>query len=315
MCSHKIPEGRLWASIFSTMTAPLVAAASGTAWPITLLCGIVGTLLSLGIRRITAATEINGKVFWVIQWLWAVFLLPRILKMCGQSWQTEQGSGELIPLTLLLLAVCASLKGPDRSARIGSVLFWILWILYLVLLAAGMPGIRPGRLKTVMTTVRPGMLLTFLLPAGAQLLPRTGRQKVAWALLPILFGVAVSVCTFGTLSAGIAETTSLGFYEAVRSMRLFGVAERFEAFLSVGLTLGWFSQLSLMLGIAGVAADKVRSGCGNWGIWLAAGTCALLLALDIPLETIWLDVLGIVIWCLIPAIAAAFCRKKIFNKK
>ena len=169
--------------------------------------------------------------------------------------------------------------------------------------------------KTVMTTVRPGMLLTFLLPAGAQLLPRTGRQKVAWALLPILFGVAVSVCTFGTLSAEIAETTSLGFYEAVRSMRLFGVAERFEAFLSVGLTLGWFSQLSLILGIAGVAADKVRSGCGNWGIWLAAGTCALLLALDIPLETIWLDVLGIVIWCLIPAIAAAFCRKKIFNKK
>lgn len=308
MNSREIPENRLWAWVFAAMTAPLVTAASGTPWWTVLAVGLAGSLLSLGVF---ACPRSGGKLFWTLQWLFAVFLLSRVLGLSKDCWQVEAGSGTLIPLTLLLLALCASCRGPDRPARIGSVLFWLLAVTYGALLATGIPGIHPKRLHTDAWRPATGLAISFLIPSAAALFPRGGKKPALWFfLLPLLLAVAVSLCSFGTLSAPVAEKAPLGFYEAVRGMGFFGVAERYESFLSAALTLGWFGIFSFLLSIAEIAASGLGRPPGEAGVWVAGAAALALYFLELPVPAYVADGLGVTAWCVLPVVTGILKKRK-----
>lgn len=308
MYDRKIPASRLGAWTLAAMSAPLVTAASGTAWPLVLLLG----LISMVSGRLFYKEKPAGAWFWAVQWFWAMVVLAWMLPQPQKCWQTQRG-GMLIPLTLLLLAICAAWRGPDGAARSGGVLFWLLAGIYLVLLAAGVPAIRPGRLMEATPALRPGLLLAFLLPSAGALLPGKGSGR-RWTVAAVLFATAVSLCTFGSLPPKAAASAPLGFYEAVRGMGLFRVAQRFESFLSAALTLGWFSCFSLLTALAGTAAERIHSGWGKWGPILCGVGAVAVRAAGVSGDGFWIDVFALLIWGILPQIRVKIPILKKYRK-
>lgn len=310
MNREPVTAPRLWAWLFAAVSAPLAAAAGGSAWYVVLAVGIAGAGISWGIDRLDGQS-IQGKVFWAVQYVWATALLGKVLPQTQLCWNAAGNTGLLIPVTVLLLAVCASLQGTDRAGRAGSVLFWVLLLIYGVILAAGLPEVHVERLTD--GAWKPDLVWAFLIPAAGMLLPHTGKRGPLWRLFPALFACAISVCAVGTLSAAVAADAELPFYEAVRGMRLFHVAERFEALLSAGLTVGWFALLTFLLCLAGTAAERLRAGLQTWGIWLCAGVSLTLGLVGAVVPGYWCDGVAVLLWAILPAISCA--AKKLQKSK
>ena len=115
----------------------------------------------------------------------------------------------------------------------------------------------------------------------------------------VLFGVVISVLSFGTLSAKGAMNSELPIYQYSKSLTLFGVAERFEAVTSVALTLGLFCTLSLLLT---AAEQMVKHG---------AAIGAVVASINVQINTVLVMIIVVLMWIILPLIN----RKKIFEKR
>ena len=144
----------------------------------------------------------------------------------------------VVPLTLLALGVFASLDGGSYAAWCATALFWLLLILYGVILFSGLSEWRLKNFTPESGMVSWELLLVLLLPAVVGMLPgeRAGFRGIAGVALT---AVLLSLWTIGTLTRGVAEQVSWPLYESVKGMNLFGVAERYEAFVSVTATMGY----------------------------------------------------------------------------
>lgn len=147
-----------------------------------------------------------------------------------------------------------------------------------------------------------------LLPAAAAMLPREEKSRPwPWALGLTVCAVILSAVTVGVLSPAVAEKTEGAFFEMVRGIRIFGVAERFEAIVAAAMTLGWFSLLSLLLTVAGHMAETFHAGWGKPCVWVSA-ILAAVVSLWGRSAPVWPFALGaLVLWCLLPTL---FSRKE-----
>lgn len=140
------------------------------------------------------------------------------------------------------------------------------------------------------------------------MLPREKKSRPwPWALGLTVGAVILSAVTVGVLSPAVAEKTEGAFFEMVRGIRIFGVAERFEAVVAAAMTLGWFCLLSLLLTVAGHMAETLYEGWGKAGVWLSA-IVAGVISLWGRNAPVWPFALGaLVFWCLLPTL---FSRKE-----
>lgn len=122
-------------------------------------------------------------------------------------------------------------------------------------------------------------------------------------------GIVIAVWTVGNLSQPVAPNVAWPFYEAGESVRLFGIANRLESFISVGATIGFYSLYSLLFGASGHLAEMVKNGWGKGGILLAAALsgCSVLLRVEIPLNV--LAVGAFVFWFAVPILRSKIPEK------
>ena len=130
-------------------------------------------------------------------------------------------------------------------------------------------------------------------------------------MIAVLFTV-LSLFTVGTLSQGVAETVSWPFYESGKSLSIFGVAERFEAFISVASTMGYFALYSLLLSALGHMAQHTF-GRGKAGIICGAAASGVFMLLPaLPPVVVSMGVLTL--WILLPGLGSVTIFHKMRKK-
>ncbi len=308
MFTDKVPKSALVVWIWVALTAPLAQLAGKDHWlpaiAVVLVCGV---LCWLAIRF---GQPVGGKWLCILQCLWLVAVLAQMARWSAEIWPTGEAF-PIVPLTLLALAVLSACKGPTATAKVGSILFWFLLLLYGGLLLAGGENVEFKWLRSQWDMPSPVLGAVLLLPAVAGFLPREkGGEKGVVGV--VLFAAITALWTVGILSSGVAQQLNWPFYEGMKSVGLFGVAKRLEAFVSVAATLGYFALFSLLLSAVGALAERIRAGAGKCGV-ITSGVLAASL--------IWLPlwgggiqgVISLVLWVLLPILSA--CTKLLKKRK
>lgn len=187
----------------------------------------------------------------------------------------------VVGLFLLLMAAWAAGKG--AAEPVAAIVFFFLAALYALLLAFALPQTAFSA-PTVQAswTLLPGALS----PVCVLYLCRADGQRVrVWPWL--LGGVGLAVLC-ALVCSGISG--NFPFYAMTQSLSLFGIVERFEPLVSVGLTAGGFCLLALLCCINGRALESmlpkagrrfavvVNFSLGCAGLWLSQYLSAAVLA-------------------------------------
>ncbi len=302
MYNKEIKAAPLCAWLMAAMSAPLAIAVAGQDYLpvliVTVGCGLICWCVYLLSRG-----KCSGKRWYcTVQVLWLIVAVGVSANWANACWQT-QGSLQTVPLVLLALAALSAWDGAERASRVGGAVFWLLALLYAVILIAGVGNLKLSWLAPSMGESSPMLIFTLLLPVVITFLPRV--KKSCAPVLPCIevFGLLLTVWTLGTISPKTAKAVAFPFYEYSKSMNLFGVARRLEAVVSVALTMGIYSLMSLLLSAAGHLAENVRRGTAGVGIVVCAVGGAVLMNGISRLPQAILGGGALLIWGVLPLIA------------
>lgn len=283
-------------------------------WLFVLLAGIGCTLLCWCNLVLCEGGCCNRKWYCAVQLPFLVIVAAKIAGWSANTWPTADAY-PLVPLVLLMIALFSAWHGAERASRVGGVVFWFVALLFAIVLAAGSRNIEPEYLAPKLNGTGYALLLVFLFPVVISFLPREGATcytKTLWSA--VVLGIIVSVLTVGTLSQEIASDESFAFYTFSKSLSLFGVAERFEALVSVALTMGQYSLLSLLLSCAGHLAHTIYPGKGRVGVVASAIAAAAFMMFMQEITVDWIGAGALFFWGILPLIFRnTESRKK--NKK
>ncbi len=294
--------------MIGALSAPLSTLAGMDGWLQTLLGAVVVGTLACFCCRLQEKLEEPGKGYRIVQILWLIFLLGQLGKWPSHTWPNGTDF-PVVPLTLLALGAFSSLDGGSCAARCATALFWLLLILYGVILFSGLSAWELKNLAPEPGMVSWELLLVMLLPAAVGILPgeKAGIRGIAGTALT---AAVLSLWTIGTLTRGVAEQVPWPLYESVKGMNLFGVAERYEAFVSVAATMGYFILLSLLFSGIGTLGDGISGLGGKKSVaWAGVISGALVLYVPhLPGELLFFG--GIVFWLVLPAFALFIKKSK-----
>lgn len=307
MFHEKVDPAPLWAWTLAGASAPIAILAARGPWLSCICLAAVCGLLCWSVQTL-AGEPLRSRAGCVVQFVFLPVFACEMARLSLRLW--EGGEVPYTAFVLLALAAAGAWNGAKRASHIGGVLFWFLALLYAVALGSGVKNIHFDFLRPDFDLPDARLPAVLLLPAATALLPVGGkrwsvRSGVALAVLTAAVGLLVA----GTLSGGIAAQIGDPFYEYSKSLSLFGVAERFEALVSVALTMGMYAVLSILLSMAGLFADTVRPGLGRWGVVLCAlAAGALLLLPAVPGAA--LSAGSILLWGVFPLARSLWQRKK-----
>lgn len=306
MFNKKVNAYPLCAWLLCAMFAVIAQYAAGVNWLAVLLAGIGCTLLCWCDLVLCEGMVDDRKWYCIVQLPFLVVAASVIAGWSGETWR-DGDALPVVPLVLLTIAAFSAWDGAERASRAGSVVFWLTALLFAVILAAGVRNVKMEYIVPQWSGTGYILLFVFLLPVVTSFLPREGAPCYTKTLCAIIILAAVvSVLTVGTLSQKVAGEESFPFYTFSKSLSLFGVAERFEAFVSVALTMGQYSLLSLLLSCMGHLAHVICPGKGRRGVLAGAIAAA---ALMMPLGQIpqsWLGAGALLFWGILPLIARCF---------
>lgn len=296
MYSEGIPGGQLAAWVFVAVVPTAIQLTAGASWLSVLLTVLICLFCTCLVWRwgITPTTKSYAAAMWMLM----AILLGVLSQEAIKCW--SQGGHVAVPLILLVLALWSAWKGPAAAAGIGCVLFWLFLILYLVLFAGGLNEIQLRWLKPTQTNVEGLGCVLLLVPAAAAIHLNKRECIKSRVFLIGLFCVLGSIITVGVLSPQVAANKEYAFYEMARSLTLLGQARRFEAVLSAGTTIGWFTMMCLCLTICGKVAENISSGWGGKGMVLAAALAAVCVLLRLQIPGVILLLFAGLLWVLIP---------------
>ena len=152
------------------------------------------------------------------------------------------GAGSLIGLLLLLLVAYAAGNGLHIVLRTGSVIFFLLLLIYGTLMAFSLPDLELSRLAPALRAdwrLLPSALapmLTLLLPGD-----KKGRGWALW-----LGGSGLLALLAALVTAGMGAED---FYTASESVSVLSAMERLEPLVSAALTMGGFCLLGLICSV------------------------------------------------------------------
>lgn len=235
--------------------------------------------------------------------------MGELLPLAAQIWPGGD-QYPAVPLLILALAAWSAQKGPTASARVGCVLFWFVLIMYLAVLGIGISSVKWKWIAPQSGPVRPLAALLLLIPAGAAAVKK---ERSGWKprlLLPGLLLLSASMITFGVLSAKLAAGSENAFFDLSRSLEIAGTARRFEAVISAGMTVGWFSLLSLCLVLCAQSAGRIHERAARPAVYLAAAMSAGYMLLKTPISETFLLILGAVFWVVLPLLTQGIEKLK-----
>ena len=192
-----------------------------------------------------------------LQGIWCVLLLG-VLGQKANALFPDAGNIYYIPSILLGFAWLCARSGENKMSACNTVLAYFVWAAVGIVALCSIPQI-----EWRWTLPHPGWqgaVLGFSLAAGGMLIP--GTPGKGWCFISALCPAVLALLVSGTLSPQLAQRESLAFFTLSRSIRLFGVVERFEALVAAGLCIGLFGVMSALLagvrrGLKQAQADAV----------------------------------------------------------
>lgn len=305
MFREKIPSRQLTAWLFAGIAPVSIQLLSSGSWIWVAAAGAVSVVLTLCLWQTPWEPR---KWQSTILYVYIVLLLSQLLPYAAQSWPT--GNATAVPLILLALAAWSAQKGVSAAARVGAVLFWAVLIVYLGVFGAGAKDVRWQWLQPRLDIPNPVGFTVLLIPAASTCLLAPDRKNGPRLLLPAVFALAAAIITSGVLSPEVAGNTPNAFYEMTRSINLLGIARRFEALISAGMTVGWFALLSLSLSICGSLAQKIFESKGRLGVWAGALAAAAMALCGLHISGWILFAGGAVFWVAIPLLTQGLEKRK-----
>lgn len=275
-------------------------------WQNVALIGIVCVLACCLVGRFGTAPS-----RWMrdLEYLWMICVLSWLLRKPSESWISETAY-PAVPLILLALAALSAYRGLSISARTGSCLFWLIALVFAGVIAAGAGEVETKELLKSGTGWDPVLPIILLIPALV-IYAREGSGKALPAALRIgTFAVVISSLVVGTLSLEVAMISENPFREWVSGLSLVGTLQRFDALVSVALTMGWFALLSFVLCVAGRMREGVNENSYGKGVLFAAVSGGALMWLPIAYSSEMLLILCVILWFAAPIIWNMVTGKK-----
>ena len=100
------------------------------------------------------------------------------------------------------------------------------------------------------------------------------------------------------------------FREWVSGLSLVGTLQRFDALVSVALTMGWFTLLSFVLCVAGRMREGIKENCYGKGVLFAAVSGGALMWLPIAYSSEMVLILCVILWFAVPIVWNMVTGKK-----
>ena len=270
----------------AAMSAPL-ALCAGCGWGTILVAGVA----LLPLTCLPQNWRGMGKLLRWIEALWMGAVLGGLLRQSAAFWPSHEGL--TVPLVLLALAFCT---GGEEAPRVGAVLGFCLFVLYLPVAAAGAVQLEPEWLAEPFgqwTTVLPVVLLLPALFHG-----KGGKGAVRTAVI----GAAFALLTQGVLSPWVAGSVETPFYQMARTLSPGGVSH-IEPVISVAVTLGWYALAAGVL----EHSEEVGRRTGRFLTTLAA---IMTIVLGVEIDGICTVILCLILWIIVP-----FARSEKFFRK
>jgi hypothetical protein len=178
-----------------------------------------------------------------------------------------------------------------------SILFWVVIVLIGVVIVAGMSDLRGKYLKVQSGMPKDVFYLIFLLPAVAAFLCIGEGGMRVLAVIPV-FAAGIAAWVAGSISPQLAEVVDWPFYEASKSVQLLGVAKRFEALVSVGITVGNYGLYSMLLCAIYCLGEKLEKG--RESVTISALLAGSLMLTGITLTVKVMIAVSFVLWIFLP---------------
>lgn len=302
MFNKRVDAYPLCAWLLCAMYALIAQYAAPANWLVILLAGVGCTSLCWCNFVLCEGQVCSRKWYCIVQLLFLIIVSAMIAGESANTWPTGDAY-PIVPLVLLAIATFSAWHGGERASRVAGVVFWFIALLFAIVLAAGSRNIEPEYLVPELNGTGYVLLFVFLFPVVTTFLPREGATCYTKTLFAIvILGTVISVLTVGALSGRIAGEESFAFYTFSKSLSLFGVAERFEALVSVALTMGEYSLLSLLLSCAGHLVHTIHPGQGRIGVASCAICAASLMVFEKEISADWIGVGALLFWGILPLI-------------
>ena len=299
-------DRQLNAWLLAGLTAPVAGLAGKMPWQNVALIGVVCVLACCLVGRFgTAPSRWMGD----LEYLWMIYVLSWLLRKPSESWISETAY-PAVPLILLALAAVSASRGLSASARTGSCLFWLIALVFAGVIAAGAGEVETKELLKSGTEWDPVLPMILLIPALV-IYGREGGGKVLPASLGIgTFAVVISLLVVRTLSLEVGMISENPFREWVSGLSLVGTLQRFDALVSVALTMGWFTLLSFVLCVAGRMREGVNENSYGKGVLFAAVSGGTLMLLPIAYSSEIVLILCVILWFVAPIVWNMVTGKK-----
>lgn len=304
LSSKEITSAQLTVWIITALAGPLVFFSDGN-WVATLIAScVIGSISWISVRY---GRHWNGPVYAFVQVLWIALILSQIAAFSADCWPTGKQTFPVIPLTMLVLAVLSAIKGDRNTANGISVLFWVVCVLLGIVILFGIGDIRLNNLKPKVQTPESIMLLVLILPAVAGFLNKERCSAIPFIAVATM-AVGISLWIAGTLSPQIAEKLLWPFYDAAKSVQLLDIAKRFEALVSVGVTVGNYALYSMLF----CAVETIYKPYGHErGMVVATGVlAAALMLLEFSINPVISLIISGILWLFFPLLGLLKPKKK-----
>lgn len=303
--------GPLFGWVVAAVSAPLAQFSGNGSWTGTLISGIICGITCWMVYKTNPVFPEWNNVLYGLELLWLAVAAGGMALWSSQVWPKGNGT-QVIPVTLLLLAAASAWEGGGRASRTGGTIFWLLAILYSVLLAAGIKNLNWQYLVPKQERISWQLIAALLIPGSGIFLPRSNAKKKtgAFCVAGSLLGGVFSLWTVGILSPAVAQKQSFAIYEASKSLNLLGIAERFEAFLSVAVTMGYFALFSLLFSEVGHLGERIRPNSGRPSVAACAAVSVGIVAFLMEIPG-WIMAVGNgLFWLVIPCICTPIWKRK-----
>jgi len=307
--NKSIPEKRLILWTVMAVAAPILSLSGRNSWIGVLLLSVACGGLSYAMLRLWNREYNLPCWLCVIEWLWIGTVLGSIGGNSGSCWE-EENARTIVPMVLLFLAAFSAQHGSEKASRAGAVSFWIVVVILVSVLLAGIKNLRMEWLIPVAKSPEPVLISVCLIPCLLIFLPGSGQGKYG-AMVIMLGALAVisALWVNGSITGEVAQTVENPFYIYCKNISILGTAERFEALASCGLTIGWYSLFSLLLSVAGCLADRVNGNVGKIGVWGSAVVGAVMAATNVSVPGMLLASGSVMLWVVVPGLVT--CNKKV----
>lgn len=304
MYRKALPAKQLAAWAFVAMVPTAIATFGGGSWLWVLVVAVVSLILGRSVWRWGTVS----RLFAPLQIIFLVMVIGELSKGAAASWPGE--SYPAVPLMLIALAAWSAWKGASAAARVGTVLYWLVLIVYTAVGLSAVKEVEAAWLLPRWAYKDDAGALILLTPALALPLLKDGTRWQGRIHLAMAFVVAASLLTVGILSPGVASQLEAPFYQTTKGLELGGVVKHFEAVISAATTVGWFSLISLYLAVCGCLCETLSEGWGRKGTLLCAAAAATWLLYGSHISGMFLAMLAAVFWVWVPISTQLVERRK-----